>query len=109
MLRYEPLFERLIASKDGIFDALSKNVLAGLQFSIILDRDKPSEIIESYTFTIEYSMDPETSLRQLVGLTVSPSGGGPVTLVDVRSGLKTIWKHLSHTVERLPELPRTVH
>ena len=101
--------EVLIASKDGIFDALSKNVLASLQFSIILDKEKPSEIIESYTFTLKYTRNPETSSRQLVGLTVLPSGGGPITFVDVRSGLKTIWKHLSHTVERLPELPRTVH
>ncbi|MCJ1284440.1 DNA binding protein [Xylographa opegraphella] len=90
---------------DGIFDALSKNVLASLQFSIILDKEKPSEIIESYTFTMKYTRYPDTALRQLVGLTVSPSGGEPITLVNVRSGLETIWKHLSHTVERLPELP----
>ncbi|MCJ1381333.1 DNA binding protein [Xylographa soralifera] len=100
-----PSAKKLQSWLDGVFDALSKNVLASLQFSIVLDKEKPSEIIESYTFTMKYTRDPETSLRQLVGLTVSPSGGAPITLVDVRLGLKTIWKHLSHTVERLPELP----
>ncbi|MCJ1432931.1 DNA binding protein [Xylographa pallens] len=100
-----PGSKKLQSWLDGVFDALSKKVLAGLQFSIILDKDKPSEIIESYTFTIKYFTDPETSSRQLVGLTVSSPGGEPVTIVDVRLGLKTIWKHLSHTVESLPELP----
>ncbi|MCJ1290976.1 DNA binding protein [Xylographa carneopallida] len=90
---------------DGVFDALSKNVLASLQFSIILDKKKPSEIIESYTFTMKYTKDPEASSRQLVGLTISSSGGEPMTLIDVRIDLKRIWKHLSHIVEKLPELP----
>ena len=106
---YEPLFKVLTLSKDGVFDALSKNVLASLQFSIILDKKKPSEIIESYTFTMKYTKDPEASSRQLVGLTISSSGGEPMTLIDVRIDLKRIWKHLSHIVEKLPELPRRVH
>ncbi|MCJ1401513.1 DNA binding protein [Xylographa trunciseda] len=97
--------KKLMSWLDGIFDALSRNVLSSLQISIILDKDKPSEIIESYTFTMKYFTDPETSIRQLIGLTVSPSVGGPIALVDVRSGLETIWKQLSHAAERLPGLP----
>ncbi|MCJ1472201.1 DNA binding protein [Lambiella insularis] len=102
-----PGAERLTSWLDGIFEVLSKKLLAGVQLSIILDREKPSSIIESYAFTIKYKDNGGTSGRQLEGLTVSASQDETVTLKDARSGLDLLTRHLSHRVENFPDLPPT--
>ena len=86
--------------KDGVFDAIKAGVLDKMQLSIILDKDKPSNVIESYTFNFKYSQ------RRLDGMVLSSEHGQPITLKDARTSLATLTRYLLHLTQGLPDLPR---
>jgi meiosis-specific protein HOP1 len=86
--------------KDGIFDALKSGVLDRMQLSIILDKHKPSNVLESYTFKFTYKE------RRLDGMVVSSEHGKLISLRDARSSLATLNRYIKSLTEDLPDLPR---
>ncbi|KAL1678579.1 HORMA domain-containing protein [Schizophyllum commune] len=46
--------------ENGIFDALQKQYLESFIFGIYLDKDKPNDVVEAYTFNFEYHQVPGT-------------------------------------------------
>ena len=100
IIRFSMVFSVANPWKDGIFDALRRGVLDSMQLSVILDKDKPSNVLESYTFKFQYTEG------QLDGMMVSSPRGTPVTLRDARSSLATLNRFLMELTEGLPDLPR---
>ncbi|KAI5900491.1 uncharacterized protein SCHCODRAFT_02563200 [Schizophyllum commune H4-8] len=48
--------------ENGIFDALQKQYLESFIFGIYLDKDKPNDVVEAYTFNFEYHQVPGTDV-----------------------------------------------
>ena len=88
-----------ITEKDGISDALMRHFLASVQLSIILDKNKPSEVVESYKFTFGYEE------ARLSGIAVSAGTRQPVTIKSAKHGLNMIIRYLIELVQTLPDLP----
>lgn len=71
-----------------------------MQLSIILEKDKPSNVLESYTFKFTYKE------HRLDGMVVSSKHGKPITLRDARSSLATLNRYIKSLTQDLPDLPR---
>ncbi|RHZ65847.1 putative meiosis specific protein Hop1 [Aspergillus thermomutatus] len=93
--------------ENGIFDALKKNVLGAIQFTILVDKDKPENVLESYTFTFKYSRGSGGVNSRLESLSINPVG----CVADLKSaqtarvGLETIIRRLITLSTFLPNLP----
>ena len=94
-----------LGQQDGIFDALAKSYLAAVQLSVILEKNKPENVIETYTFAFRYTTNPLTSELQLGDLELSSSNGKAATIRSARSGIRMLSRHLVGLVQGLPDLP----
>ena len=82
------------------------NILAGVQLSIILDKEKPSNVVESYTFTFKYSDNVGKPARQFDGISISALTGSQISLKDARSDFGVLIRNLIKLTDPLPDLPR---
>ncbi|KAF4225365.1 hypothetical protein CNMCM6805_008610 [Aspergillus fumigatiaffinis] len=93
--------------ENGIFDALKRNVLGAIQFTILVDKDKPENVLETYTFTFKYSKGSSGVNSRLESLSINPVG----CVADLKSaqtarvGLETIVRRLITLSTFLPNLP----
>ncbi|KAL5355156.1 HORMA domain-containing protein [Aspergillus floccosus] len=97
----------LNALETGIFDALRRNVLEAIQLTILVDKDAPENVLESYTFSFKYtgaSGDMNTCLQSL---TIDPVGctADMKSAQTARVGLETIVRRLITLSAFLPVLP----
>ncbi|KAI9932699.1 DNA binding protein [Aspergillus wentii] len=60
--------------ENGIFDALSKNVLEAVQLTILVDKDTPDHVVESYTFSFRYIKGTGDMGSRLESLSLDPVG-----------------------------------
>lgn len=79
--------------------------LSGVQFSIFADVANPSNVLESYTFSFEYSKRISGGEHQLIGLALSGPRGKPVSMTSARSGLEKLVGRLIQIDVTLPDLP----
>ncbi|EAW06931.1 putative meiosis specific protein Hop1 [Aspergillus clavatus NRRL 1] len=93
--------------ENGIFDALRKNVLSAVQFTIILDKDEPENVLESYTFTFKYTGGHGVVNSRLESLSINPVGcvADVKTAQTARVGLEMIVRRLITLSAFLPTLP----
>ncbi|KAE8132254.1 meiosis specific protein Hop1 [Aspergillus pseudotamarii] len=93
--------------ENGIFDALRKNILEAIQLTILVDKDAPQNVLESYTFSFKYAGGSENVDSCLESLSIDPVG----YVADMRSaqsarvGLETIVRRLITLSTFLPTLP----
>jgi hypothetical protein len=93
--------------ENGIFDALKRNVLGAIQFTILVDKDKPENVLETYTFTFKYLRGSSGVNSRLESLSINPVG----CVADLKSaqtarvGLETIVRRLITLSTFLPNLP----
>ena len=93
--------------ENGIFDAIEKNVLEAIQLTVVVDKDSPTNVLESYTFSFKYSGTPNGVNRRLESLSIHPVG----CVADVRSvrsarmDLEMIVRRLITMSAFLPVLP----
>ncbi|PYH94719.1 hypothetical protein BO71DRAFT_409099 [Aspergillus ellipticus CBS 707.79] len=91
----------------GIFDALSRNVLEAVQLTILVDKDAPDNVLESYTFSFKYTGGSRDIDSRLESLSIEPMG----YVADIKSaqtariGLETIVRRLITLSAFLPTLP----
>ncbi|KAF8323084.1 hypothetical protein DL93DRAFT_2151415 [Clavulina sp. PMI_390] len=106
--------------ENGIFDALEKHYLKSFVFGIYLDKDDPTNIIESWTFNFRYPKDPETGRshahlaidNQLANMSLSGSSkvdtrgvAGATTIGDVKRSLKSLTKAIISSTQGMEALP----
>ncbi|KAK2802102.1 hypothetical protein FQN50_007466 [Emmonsiellopsis sp. PD_5] len=95
--------------EDGIFDALEKNFLDAVQMTIFVDKDKPSQILESYTFTFKYTGGPNDVNSRLASISLDATNTGCTaemkTLRTAQRGLEMIIRRLITLSAFLPILP----
>lgn len=91
----------------GIFDALSKNVLEAVQLTILVDKDAPENVLESYTFSFRYAGAEGDVNNRLESLSLEPMGcvADMKTAQTARIGLETIVRRLITLSAFLPTLP----
>jgi hypothetical protein len=95
--------------ENGIFDALRRNILEAIQLTILVDKDKPENVLESYTFSFKYAGGSGNIDSCLESLSIDPVG----CVADMRSaqsarvGLETIVRRLITLSAFLPTLPST--
>ncbi|GKZ21015.1 DNA binding protein [Aspergillus brasiliensis] len=91
----------------GIFDALSKNVLEAVQLTILVDKDAPENVLESYTFSFRYTGEAGDVNNRLESLSIEPMGcvADIKTSQTARIGLETIVRRLITLSAFLPTLP----
>ncbi|KAB8079477.1 meiosis specific protein Hop1 [Aspergillus leporis] len=93
--------------ENGIFDALRRNILEAIQLTILVDKDKPENVLESYTFSFKYAGGSGNIDSCLESLSIDPVG----CVADMRSaqsarvGLETIVRRLITLSAFLPTLP----
>ncbi|KNG84254.1 putative meiosis specific protein Hop1 [Aspergillus nomiae NRRL 13137] len=93
--------------ENGIFDALRKNILEAIQLTILVDKDAPQNVLESYTFSFKYAKGSRNVDHCLESLSIDPVG----YVADMRSaqsarvGLETIVRRLITLSTFLPILP----
>ncbi|OOO10485.1 DNA-binding HORMA domain-containing protein [Aspergillus oryzae] len=81
--------------ENGIFDALRKNILEAIQLTILVDKDAPQNVLESYTFSFKYAGGSGNVDSCLESLSIDPVD----YVADMRSaqsarvGLETIVRH----------------
>ncbi|KAH7103909.1 HORMA domain-containing protein [Auriculariales sp. MPI-PUGE-AT-0066] len=111
--------DRIIAIREGAFDALEKGYLRAMTVAIYLDQEHPNNVVESYTFAITYEREPDTGELQPV-LSISErlqhvrlgEGGRPAminkfpTVRDVKDAVRGLIKHLTMTMDAFYQLPR---
>ncbi|RAL03820.1 putative meiosis specific protein Hop1 [Aspergillus ibericus CBS 121593] len=91
----------------GIFDALSRNVLEAVQLTILVDKNAPENVLESYTFSFKYTGEAGDVNSRLDSLSIEPVG----CVADMKSaqaariGLETIVRRLITLSAFLPTLP----
>ncbi|PYI29228.1 hypothetical protein BP00DRAFT_437798 [Aspergillus indologenus CBS 114.80] len=93
--------------ENGIFDALSKNVLEAVQLTVLVDKDAPENVLESYTFSFKYSGESGDINHRLESLSIEPVGlvADIKTAQSARVGLETIVRRLITLSAFLPALP----
>ena len=101
----DPLY--LHAQETGIFDALSKNVLEAVQLTILVDKDAPEHVLESYTFSFRYTGAEGDVNNRLESLSLEQMGcvADMKTAQTARIGLETIVRRLITLSAFLPTLP----
>ncbi|EZF35487.1 hypothetical protein H101_00974 [Trichophyton interdigitale H6] len=92
----------------GIFDALEKNVLEAVQLTVFVDKENPSHVLETYTFSFNYTEGGVNELKK--GLeAVSLETNVPTTEVKTfrtaKQGLEMIIRRLITLSTFLPILP----
>ncbi|KAI9741347.1 MAG: DNA binding protein [Cirrosporium novae-zelandiae] len=91
--------------ENGVFDALKKRVLSTLQLAIFTDKEDPSKVIESYTFTFQYTGNVHDPNRRLTGIGLQGPKGKPVLLPDVKFEVERVVRLLCVLTQMLPRLP----
>ena len=84
---------------------MRRNFLSGIQISIILDDDKPKDVIESYVFRFSYKPISAHSQSQLDGITFESPQNKVLTVKNARTGLQLFSRCLNSLVQHLPFLP----
>ncbi|PKY00797.1 putative meiosis specific protein Hop1 [Aspergillus campestris IBT 28561] len=97
--------------ENGIFDALRKNVLEAVQLTILVDKDTPENVLESYTFSFKYTGAAGDMNSRLERLSIDPVGcvADMKTAQTARIGLETIIRRLITLSAFLPTLPNKRH
>ena len=96
----------LTTPKDAIFDRLRQKYLDSVQLRVLPNKNNRQNVIETYTFQIDYIEGNRPAERAFNGLTVSSQEGKTVTIQDARNGLDHIIRNLVVLTEALPFLPR---
>ncbi|CAL8580240.1 hypothetical protein XPA_005970 [Xanthoria parietina] len=87
---------------NGILQGILKQTTTAAQFCICADPTNRSNILESYTFRFHYHQG-----RHLADLAVSGSSTSPTSITSARSGLDELFKGISSSIEKMPDLPNT--
>ncbi|KAL4892689.1 HORMA domain-containing protein [Aspergillus ambiguus] len=97
----------LDALETGIFDALRRKVLDAIQLTILVDKDVPENVLESYTFSFKYTGAAGDMDTHLESMTIDPVGctADMKTAQTARVGLETIVRRLITLSAFLPVLP----
>ncbi|WVQ76187.1 hypothetical protein IAR50_005849 [Cryptococcus sp. DSM 104548] len=111
---------------DGVMDAISRGYLRSFMFILFLDKDDPTNIVESYTFNFFYSgaskvpslrmthttgnssnyVNGDVEVEAVGSVKTSPELEAPKTHQDCRKAVKAMMKTLILKCQKLPDLPR---
>ncbi|KAF3490534.1 uncharacterized protein GIQ15_00051 [Arthroderma uncinatum] len=91
----------------GIFDALEKNVLEAVQLTVFVDKENPSHVLESYTFSFNYTRGVHELSRGLETVSLETTGRSTEvkTFRTAKLGLEMIIRRLITLSTFLPILP----
>ncbi|KAF2690176.1 hypothetical protein K458DRAFT_99667 [Lentithecium fluviatile CBS 122367] len=90
--------------ENGVFDAVNKGYVAEIQLSIVQDASQPTQVLELYSFTFQYS-DSETSSNPSVNVQMNGPRNTKVSLFNARQALNTVIKNMVGLSGILPHLP----
>ncbi|KAI5298365.1 DNA binding protein, partial [Ascosphaera atra] len=99
-----------VNQENGVFQALHRNILEAVQITVLADKNKPSHVLETYTFTFSYSGTPSLDKR-LASISLDANGSQTEikTLRSARSGIEMIVRRLITLSSFLPRLPSKCH
>ncbi|KAL1956286.1 hypothetical protein VTO42DRAFT_7459 [Malbranchea cinnamomea] len=90
----------------GVFEALSKNILEAVQLTVFVDKDHPTNVLESYTFSFKYTGDVRDVNSRLASISLESGYTADMkTLRTAKHGLETIIRRLITLSTFLPLLP----
>ncbi|KAL1964046.1 hypothetical protein VTN77DRAFT_7592 [Rasamsonia byssochlamydoides] len=93
----------------GIFDALKRNFLAGIQLTVFVDKNAPENVLESHTLSFKYSGGLGDCDNRLASVSLESTGLNCVahlhTAKKARVGLEMMIRRLILLNTFLPELP----
>ena len=92
-------------NQNGILEGLLRKNLSAVQFNIVTGSKDPSNILESYTFSFQYSENENKTDLQLVGLTLLDPHGEPINRASAKHELFQIVSHLIKLNVYFPALP----
>lgn len=82
-------------------------MLEAVQLTVLVDKDAPENVLESYTFSFKYSGESGDINHRLESLSIEPVGlvADIKTAQSARVGLETIVRRLITLSAFLPALP----
>ncbi|EYE91024.1 putative meiosis specific protein Hop1 [Aspergillus ruber CBS 135680] len=91
----------------GVFDALGKNYLEAIQLTVLVDKDEPQNVLETYTFSFKYTGARGDVNSRLESLSLDPVGciADMKSAQTARTGLEMIVRRLITLSAFLPTLP----
>ncbi|EFQ97393.1 hypothetical protein MGYG_00433 [Nannizzia gypsea CBS 118893] len=92
----------------GVFDALERNVLEAVQLTVFVDKENPSHVLESYTFSFNYTEAGVNELKkglEAVSLETKVHTTEVKTFRTAKQGLEMIIRRLITLSTFLPILP----
>ncbi|KAF2261589.1 DNA-binding protein [Lojkania enalia] len=87
----------------GAFDALQKGYLRGLQISIFEDRDKPSNVVELYSFTFHYAVSAGS--RVVSEVEMEGPLGDRITVKKAKYAMQILIRKVVAVCNTMPDLP----
>ncbi|KAN0083657.1 HORMA domain containing protein [Elaphomyces granulatus] len=93
--------------ENGIFDALKRNVLEALQMTVIVDKNAPENVLESYTFSFKYTgaLGELNTCLSTISLGATGCVADMRTMQTARLGIEMIVRRLITLTSFLPMLP----
>lgn len=88
-----------------ILEEILKKSLTSVRFTIYTDVENPSNILESYTLSFEYTEHTKSGNPQIVAFSFAGPHGEPLTMKGAISGVQKIIKRLIEIDINLPPLP----
>lgn len=79
-------------------------MLRALQLRIFVDPDQPENVVETHTFTLNYSDDPPES-RRLINLEIKGPEGELLSITNAQQAMQTLIRHMVVYCQTLPYLP----
>ncbi|OCF41644.1 hypothetical protein I317_04554 [Kwoniella heveanensis CBS 569] len=107
----------LLPEQSGVMEGVNKGYVQSMAFVVGLDKDQPSDIVESYTFNFFYHPSGAPGLTMSHTNGIAPSSqleesftknetlGAPMTHLDVRRAVKDYTKQLIKVCFELEDLP----
>ena len=92
-----------------MFEALSKRILEAVQLTVFVDKNEPTNVLESYTFSFKYTGDVRDMNSRLASISLESVGTADMqTFRTARHGLETIIRRLITLSTFLPMLPSEI-
>ena len=79
--------------------------LKAVQLAIYVDPAQPEVVIEAYTFSFAYRMNPEGTPAAPTGFNIKDNHGNEITVADTSRNIQQVMRRMILITQNLPPIP----
>lgn len=76
-----------------------------MQLAIYVDPAQPEVVIEAYTFSFAYRMNPDGTRATPTGFNIKDSHGNEITVADTSRNIQQVMRRMILITQNLPPIP----